>query len=280
MNHSDAQTRGTRFRELHERRDLLLLANPWDAGSARLFENMGFEALATTSAGLAFALGRRDGDGVVSADETLRNAETIAAATSLPVSADLENGFGESPEIVAETIRRAGSAGLAGASIEDATYRASDPILDHSLAVERIHAAVEAARAISHPFTLTARAENFIRGNPDLDDTLARLQAFEAAGADVLFAPGLPDENALRRVCSSLERPVNYVGGVGDTRFTLEQLAAFGVRRVSVGASFARAGLSAVMAAAREVRESGTFDYLDGVPTVSAFSQLIDPRND
>lgn len=269
--------RGEQFRDLHAARELLVLPNPWDIGTARLFANMGFKGLATTSAGLAFSLGRRDGDAAVSRDETLDHVRTIVEATPLPVTADLENGFGESPETVAETIRRAGEVGLAGASIEDATYRPDDPILAHGLAVERIHAAVEAARALPYPFVLTARSENFIRGRPDLDDTLTRLQAFEKAGADVLYAPGLPDEDALRLACSSVAKPFNYVAGIGPARFTVSELAQIGVRRVTVGTSFYRAGLTAVLHAAREVLDEGSFAYVDGIQTVADFNELIDP---
>ena len=278
MEEADLKRRGALFRELHTRSGILVLPNPWDAGTARLFANLGFQALATTSAGLAFSLGRRDGDGAVSADETFQHVRRIIEATPLPVSADLENGFGDSPEAVAETVRRAGMVGLAGASIEDATYRPQDPIVDPWLALERIQAAVEAARSLPYPFTLTARAENFIRGRPDLDDTLRRLQAYEKAGADVLFAPGLPDESALRLVCQSLAKPFNYVAGIGKTRFTLSQLEEIGVKRVSIGTSFARAALAAAMRAGREVLDQGTFGYLDGVPTVGEFNELIDPR--
>ena len=213
----------------------------------------------------------------VNADETFRHVRQIVEATRLPVSADLENGFGESPEAIAETIRRAASVGLAGASIEDATYRDGDPLFERSLAVERIQAAVEAARAVPHPFVLTARAENFIRGRPDLDDTLRRLQAYEKAGVDVLYAPGLPDERALRLVCSTLTKPVNYVAGVG-ARFTLAELREIGVRRVSIGTSFVRFALAATLRAAREVLSQGTFGYLEGLPTVADFNDLIAPR--
>jgi 2-methylisocitrate lyase-like PEP mutase family enzyme len=202
---------------------------------------------------------------------------TIVEATPLPVTADLENGFGESPETVAQTVRLAGEIGLAGASIEDATYRPDDPVFSRALAVERIQAAVEAARALPYPFTLTARSENFIRGRPDLDDTLARLQAFEAAGADVLYAPGLPDAAALRLACGSVAKPFNYVAGIGATRFTLAELRELGVRRVSTGTSFCRAGLTAAVRAAREVLEEGTFGYIDGVHSVAEFNELIDP---
>jgi 2-methylisocitrate lyase-like PEP mutase family enzyme len=272
--------RGEQFRDLHAGGDVLVLPNPWDIGTARLFANLGFQGLATTSAGLAFSLGRRDGDGAVSRDETLEHVRTIVDATPLPVTADLENGFGESPETVAETVRRAGEVGLAGASIEDATYQPDQPIFARELAIERIQAAVEAARALPYPFTLTARSENFIRGRPDLDDTLSRLQAFEAAGADVLYAPGLPDESALRLACSSVAKPLNYVAGFGPTRFTLAELKEFGVRRVSIGTSFCRAGLTAVVRAAREVLEKGSFDYVDGIHSVADFNELIDPTTD
>lgn len=277
MNSTERARRGERFRQLHTGDDVLVLPNPWDIGTARLFANLGFHALATTSAGLAFSLGRRDGDGAVSRDETLEHVRTIVEATPLPVTADLENGFGASPETVAETIRLAGEIGLAGASIEDATYEPDEPIFSRELAIERIRAAADAAHALPYPFTLTARSENFIRGRPDLDDTVSRLRAFEAAGADVLYAPGLPDESALRRACSSVAKPVNYVAGFGPARFTLAQLKDFGVRRVSIGTSFCRAGLSAVVRAAREVLEKGSFDYVDGIPSVADFNELIDP---
>ena len=278
MDESEAKRRGAVFRDLHMSPEILVLSNPWDAGTARLLESAGFRGLATTSAGLAFSLGRRDGDGAVNADETFRHVQEIMEATRLPVSADLENGFGESPDVVAETIRRAGAIGLAGASIEDATYRADDPILDRALAVERIHAAVEAARTLPYPFVLTARAENFIRDRPDLDDTLWRLQAYEKAGADVLYSPGLPDERALRLICSTLTKPFNYVAGVGPTRFTLDELRKIGVRRVTIGTSFVRHALAATIRAAREVLDRGTFEYLDGLPTVADFNKIIDPR--
>jgi 2-methylisocitrate lyase-like PEP mutase family enzyme len=277
MDNTERTRRGEHFRRLHTGDKMLVLPNPWDIGTARLFANLGFQGLATTSAGLAFSLGRRDGDGAVSRDETLEHVRTIVDATPLPVTADLENGFGESPETVAQTVRLAGEVGLAGASIEDATSRPDHPIFERELAIERIRAAVEAARALPYPFTLTARSENFIRGHPDLDDTLSRLQAFEAAGADVLYAPGLPDESALRLACSSVAKPLNYVAGFGPTRFTLAQLKEFGVRRVSIGTSFCRAGLTAVVRAAREVLDQGSFTYVDGIHSVADFNELIDP---
>jgi 2-methylisocitrate lyase-like PEP mutase family enzyme len=279
MEASDARRRGESFRALHDAPGVLVLANPWDAGTARMLEHVGFRALATTSAGLAFSLGRRDGDGAVSADETFAHVRTLLAATPLPISADLENGFGEAPEAVAATIARAGEVGLSGASIEDATYRANDPILPRSLAVERIHAAVEAARALPTPFVLTARSENFVRGRPDLDDTLWRLHAFEEAGADVLYAPGLPDEAALRTVCRAIAKPFNWVAGIGATRLSLAQLADIGVRRVTLGTSLVRAALAATLRGAREILERGTFEYTAGLPRVSDFDELIDPRD-
>jgi 2-methylisocitrate lyase-like PEP mutase family enzyme len=277
MDPSEAQRRGERFRALHDGPDILLLPNPWDRGSAQMLANLGFEALASTSAGLAFCLGRRDGEGGVSAEETFRHVAELAEATPLPLTADLENGFGDSPEIVARTIRRAGSVGLAGASIEDASYREDAPIYERSLAVERVHAAVEAARALPHPFVLTARSENFIRGRPNLEDTLWRLQAYEKAGADVLFGPGLPTEDALRTACRSLHKPFNYVVGCGPTRFDLAQLREIGVRRVSIGTTLIRRALASALAGARERRERGTFGYLEGLPTVADFNELIAP---
>jgi 2-methylisocitrate lyase-like PEP mutase family enzyme len=277
MGADEAWRRAEKFRALHDDSELLVLANPWDAGTARMFENLGFRGLATTSAGLSFSLGRRDGDGAVTAEETFEHVRALLAATSLPVSADLENGFGDSPETVAATIQRAGEVGLSGASIEDATFDDGAPLYDLSLATERIHAAVEAARALNRPFVLTARAENFIRGRPDLDDVLRRLSAYESAGADVLYAPGLPDEAALRLVCRSFARPFNYVAVPGKTRFALAELRDMGVRRVTLGTSFVRAALGAALRAAREVLHEGTFSFLEGVPSVVDFNELIAP---
>jgi 2-methylisocitrate lyase-like PEP mutase family enzyme len=254
------------------------MPNPWDIGTARLLEHAGFKALASTSAGLAFSLGRRDGDGVVTADETFDHVRKLVEATTVPVSADLENGFGSSPESVRATIRRAGEVGLAGASIEDASYDADNPIYDFTLAVERIQAAVEASRALKRPFVLTARSENFLRGRPNFDDTLRRLEAFEKAGADVLFAPGLPDENSLRVVCKSFKLPFNYVIGCGPTRFTLSQLKEIGVKRVSVGGSLARVAFTKVLAAATEMQSHGTFSFLEGLPSVAQVGELVAKR--
>ena len=248
-----------RLRALHDRPGIFVVPNPWDAGTARLLAGMGFEALATTSAGLAYALGRPDGQGKVSRAETLSNAAQIVAATDLPVSADLENGFGDRPEDAAETIRQAAAIGLVGGSIEDATGDRQQPIYDFELAVERVAAAAAAAREFPFPFTFVARAENFLNGRPDLDDTIKRLQAFEAAGADVLFAPGLPSLDAIRQVCAAVGKPVNVV--IGATPYTLQELGAAGVRRVSTGSSLARAALRGLKDAATGILASGTFDY-------------------
>lgn len=219
------------------------------------------------------ALGRRDG--AITRDEALAHAATIVAATDLPVAADLEKGFGNTPEDVAETIRRAAAVGLVGGSIEDATGDGARPLFEFRQAVERVTAAVEAARALPFPFVVTARAENFIRGNPNLDDTLRRLQAFEKAGADVLFAPGLPDLAAVRAVCAAVSKPVNFMAGIRGKSFTVDELAAAGVRRISVGPSLFRAALTGFTEAARELRERGTFDYLERTITSAEMYALI-----
>jgi 2-methylisocitrate lyase-like PEP mutase family enzyme len=273
----EIRRRGARLQTLHAGPEILVVPNPWDRGTARLLANLGFQALATTSAGFAFSLGRRDGDGAVSADETFQHCAELVEATALPVTADLENGFGDSPEDVARTIARAGAIGLAGGSIEDATYSVEAPLFERALAVERVHAGVEAARALGRPFVFTARTEGFIRGRPDLDETLRRVEAFEKAGADVLYAPGLPDEASLRRVCQAVSKPVNFVAGIGKTSFSLAQLKDIGVRRVSIGGSMARVAFDAVARAGREILEKGTFSYAVGVPGVAAFNELISP---
>jgi 2-methylisocitrate lyase-like PEP mutase family enzyme len=256
-----------KFRALHERKGCFVIPNPWDIGTARILAGLGFEALATTSAGFAFSLGRRDAERALTRDETLAHARTIVEATPLPVSADLENGFGHSPEDAARTIRMAGEIGLVGGSIEDATGDKTQPIYDFNLAVERIAAAVEAARTHRFPFTFTARAENFLFGRLDLDDTIRRLQAFEKAGTDVLYAPGLRDIQAIRTVCGAVSRPVNVVMGLKGPAFSVDELASAGVRRISVGSAFARAALGGFLRAAREVKDRGTFSFAnDAVP--------------
>ncbi|MGK5628508.1 isocitrate lyase/PEP mutase family protein [Streptomyces sp. URMC 123] len=258
---ADRHHKGELFRQLHAGPDAFVILNPWDAGTARLLTGLGFTALATTSAGLAHTLGRRDGANLVTRAETLDNARAIVEATHLPVTADLENGFGPDPEDVAETIRLAAAAGLVGGSIEDATGVADEPVHPLGAAVERITAAVEAAKALDAPFTVTARAENFLYGRPDLDDTIRRLQAYEAAGADVLYAPGLPDADAIRAVCSSVGRPVNVLAGGSGPRLSVARLQELGARRISLGSALSRAALGAVLRAAEEVRDHGTFGF-------------------
>jgi len=235
------------------------MPNPWNGGTARMLTALGFEALATTSAGLAFSIGRRDSAAGLTRDAVLENAAEIVEATDLPVSADLEDGFGRSPETCAETITLAASVGLVGGSIEDATGDPDDPIYPFEQAVERVAAAAEAASGL--PFILTARAESFLHGRPDLADTIRRLQAFAEAGADVVYAPGLPSLEAISRVCRAVERPVNVVMGLGGRAYCVADLQAAGVKRISVGGAFARAALGAVMRAAREVKENGTFTF-------------------
>ena len=257
------------FKALHESDGAFVIPNPWNAGSAIILETLGFEALATTSAGLAFAMGRCDGTAAISRETALENAREIVAATKLPVSADLEGGFGDRAEDCAETIRLASEAGLVGGSIEDATGDSGHPIYAFSHAVERIAAAAEAARDL--PFLLTARSENFLYGRPDLEDTIRRLQAFEKAGADVLYAPGLPDLEAIRLVCASVSKPVNVVMGLSGPTWSVAQLSRAGVKRISVGGSFARAALGGFIRAANEVRERGTFTYaVEALPDAEA----------
>jgi 2-methylisocitrate lyase-like PEP mutase family enzyme len=253
--------KATRFRALHRGPGAFVIPNPWDAGAARILAGLGFEALATSSGASAGILGRRDGK--VTREEALAHASAIVAATDLPVSADLEKGFGDAPAAAAETIRLAGGVGLVGGSIEDATGDRDKPLYDLAHATERVAAAAQAARALPFPFTLTARAENFLRGNPSLDDTIKRLQAFEKAGADVLFAPGLPDLAAVRAVCAAVSKPVNFMVGIKGKSFTVAELTAAGVRRISLATSLYRAAMTGLLDAAREVKDKGTFGYLD-----------------
>ena len=255
------------FQALHRRQGAFIMPNPWDAGTARLLATLGFEALATTSFGVANMLGRNDGAGSVSRSDILDNCRMIAAATELPVNADLENGYADAPEAAAETIRLAAEAGAVGGSIEDATGDPGKPIYDFELAVERVHAAVEMARALLVPFLLTARAENLLHGRHDLDDTIRRLQAFEAAGAEVLYAPGLKDLDTIRTVVSSVGKPVNVVMSFADPTITAEQLSEVGVKRISVGGALSRLALAAFLRGAREMRDEGRFTYMrDTVP--------------
>jgi 2-methylisocitrate lyase-like PEP mutase family enzyme len=253
--------KAARFTALHQGPRAFVIANPWDAGSARLLAGLGFEALATSSGASAGILGKRDGK--VTRDEALAQSRAIVEATDLPVSADLEKGFGDAPADAAETIRLAAATGLVGGSIEDATGDKDKPLYDINHAVERVAAAVQAARALAFPFTLTARSENFLRGHPDLDDTIRRLQAYEKAGADVLFAPGLPDLAAVKTVCASLSRPFNFMVGIKGKSFTVAELEAAGVRRISLATSLYRAAMSGLLEAGKEIREKGSFGYLD-----------------
>ena len=255
--------RATSFRALHAAPASFVIPNVWDGGSAAIMGGLGFPALATSSAACAATLGRLDGQ--ITREEALAHARQVIAATTLPVSADLENGFGASPGAAAETIRLAGEAGLVGGSIEDASGDESAPIYDFAHAVERIHAAVEAARRLPWPVLLTARAENFIHGRADLDDTVKRLQAFERAGADVLFAPCLPDLAAVRTVCASLKKPVNFMVGVPGASFSVAELTAAGVKRISLSTTLYRAAMTGLLAAGKEVQGSGTFGYLDTI---------------
>ncbi|WP_306030654.1 oxaloacetate decarboxylase [Stappia sp. MMSF_3263] len=267
------QEKFTRLKALHAQDGAFIIPNPWDAGSARLLASLGFDALATTSAGYAFSKGKRDSFAGLGREELLENAAEIVAATDLPVSADLEDGFGPAPETCAQTIRLACDVGLVGGSIEDATGDPDAPIHAFSLAVERVQAAAEAARDL--PFVLTARAENHLWGRPDLDDTIRRLQAFSQAGAHVLYAPGLPDIEAIRTVCGAVDKPVNVVMGLRGKSYSLAELAAAGVKRISVGGSFARAALGALMRAAEEVKTSGTFTYADDALPDAVASRLM-----
>ncbi|PCJ06089.1 MAG: 2-methylisocitrate lyase [Rhodobacteraceae bacterium] len=247
------------FRDLHNRPGAFVIPNPWNAGTAMMLGSLGFEALATTSAGLAFSIGQRDSQCAISRDEVLANAKDIVMASDLPVSGDLENGFGSAPKSCEETIKQAMHIGLVGGCIEDTTGDSENPIYDFDLSVDRIRAAAQACR--DQPFLLTARAENFICGRPDLADTIARLQAFSEAGADVLYAPGLPDLQSIATLCREVDKPVNVVMGLSGPTWSLSELANAGVKRVSVGGSFARAALGAMMRAAHEVRDHGTFTY-------------------
>ncbi|HWY71974.1 MAG TPA: isocitrate lyase/phosphoenolpyruvate mutase family protein [Terriglobales bacterium] len=253
--------KGRAFRALHQRDEAFIIPNPWDVGSARLLQTLGFEALATTSGGFAFSIGKQDG--AVDRDTMLAHAAALVSATDLPVSADLENGYADKPAQVAETVRLAAEAGLAGCSVEDVPQGRGRSPYEISLAAERVRAAAEAAHSLAFPFTLTARAENFIVGRPDLRDTVARLQAFQEAGADVLFAPGLKTREDIRTVVQSLDRPINVIMGLQGVQLSLADLSELGVRRVSVGSALARAAISAFLRAAREMQAHGTFTFAE-----------------
>jgi 2-methylisocitrate lyase-like PEP mutase family enzyme len=266
--------KAARFRALHQGAGAFVIPNPWDAGSARILAGLGFQALATSSGASAGILGRRDGK--VRREEALAQFRGIVDATDLPVAADLEKGFGDAPAVAAETIRLAAEVGLVGGSIEDATGDKDKPLFDIGQATERVAAAAEAARALGFPFTFTARAENFLRGNPSLDDTIKRLQAFEKAGADVLFSPGLPDLASVRAVCAAVTKPFNFMVGIRGKSFTVAELEAAGVKRISLATSLYRAAMSGLVDAAREVKDKGTFGYVDrtmATPELNGFMQ-------
>ena len=276
--HATQAEKAKAFQALHARAGAFVIPNPWDAGTARILTRLGFEALTTTSAGLAFVLGRRDGDGSVTRDDTLANAKAIVDATHLPVAADLENGYGHAPEDAAETIRLAADAGLVGASIEDATGDPSRPIYEVAHAAERVAAAAEAAHALPFPFVFVARAENYLHGIPDLENTIRRLQAFERAGADVLYAPGLTKAEDIRAVCASVSKPVNVIMGLKGAAFSVQELAALGVRRISVGSALSRAALGAFVRAAKEIQELGTFTFADDALPFAEANDLVTER--
>ena len=264
--------KATRFSLLHQG-PTFVIPNPWDVASARILASLGFQALATSSAASACAVGRRDHG--LTRDEALAHARSIVDATDLPVSADLGNGFGDAPEVVAETVRVAAEAGLVGCTIEDATGNPDRPLYDDQLALERIVAGVEAAQALPFPFMLTARAHNFLFANPRLDGTINRLQAFEKAGADVLFAPGLPDLDDVRAVCGALSKPFNFMAGIKGKSFSVDELGAVGVRRISLATSLYRAAMTGFLDAARDVRDTGQFAFLDRCVTTSELNQLM-----
>jgi 2-methylisocitrate lyase-like PEP mutase family enzyme len=265
--------KAVRFRALHERNGLFVIPNPWDAGSSRLLAGMGFNALASSSGAAATSIGKRDGG--LTRDQALEHSRMIVDATDLPVSADLERGFGEAPEVVAETIRRAAEVGLVGCSIEDSSGNPDQPLYDQTLATERIAAAAEAAHALPIPFILTARAHNFIYPNASLDDAIRRLQAYERAGADVLFAPALPDLAAVRAVCKAVSKPVSFMAGIKGRSFTVNELSAAGVKRISLATSLYRAAMTAVLNAAFEVKDAGQFGFVDRCLTTAELYKLM-----
>lgn len=261
------------FRALHERDGAFIIPNPWDVGSARILQQMGFEALATTSVGYAYSIGKRDHG--VTREEMIAHASALTAATDIPVSADLENGYADDANTVAETIRMAAGAGLAGCSIEDSTNRSEDPIYSMEDAAERIRAAAEAAHALSFPFVLTARCENYLHGRPDLRGTIERLQAYQAAGADVLYAPGVSKMDEIATLVRSVDRPVNVLAGLQGVRLELAALAKAGVKRVSVGGALSRVALAAFIRAAREMRDHGTFAFVNEPITSTEIADML-----
>jgi 2-methylisocitrate lyase-like PEP mutase family enzyme len=268
--------KGQAFRALHQRDHAFIIPNPWDTGTARLLAHLGFEALASTSAGYASSMGLRDY--AVGREAMIAHVAALASATNLPVSADLENGFADAPGVVAKTISLAAAAGVVGGSIEDATGREEHPIYEQALAAERVRAAAESARALGFPFTLTARAENYLHGRRDLSDTIQRLQAYQEAGADVLYAPGLTSADEIATLVRSVDRPVNVLMGIPGAALNLAALSAIGVRRVSVGSALARTALSAFLRAAREMRNDGTFTFAEGAASGREIAAMFETR--
>ena len=271
--HLTQTEKGRNFRAFHESDRAFIIPNPWDPGTARLLAHMGFQALASTSMGYAFSIGKCDN--TVGRDHIVAHIASIASATDLPVSADLENGFGDAPEVAAETIRLAAATGVVGGSIEDATGRADPPIYEKEHAADRLRAAAEAARSLPFTFTLTGRAENYLHGRPDLKDTISRLQAYQQAGADVLYAPGLATRDDIAAVVSSVDRPVNVLMGLQGVLLSLAELSALGVKRVSVGSSLCRAALGAFLRAAHEMREQGTFTYANEAASSREITEIF-----
>ncbi len=265
--------KGRAFRALHERDHAFIIPNPWDAGSARILAYLGFEALASTSMGYAFSIGMRDN--TVGREGILEHIAVLASTTDLPVNADLENGFGDDPSAAAETIRLAAAAGVVGGSIEDATGREEGPIYCFEHAVARVEAAVEAARSLPFTFTLTARAENYLHGKPDIKDTIKRLQGYQEAGADVLYAPGLRTKDEIAEVVHAVDRPVNALMGLQGVLLSQAELSEIGVKRISVGSALARAALGAFVRAAKEMKERGTFDFADQAASSSEISKMM-----
>lgn len=265
--------KGKIFRLLHERDGAFIIPNPWDIGTARLLAHLGFEALATTSAGYAFSVGQRDN--TIDREKMISHVADIVSATDLPVSADLENGFGDSPETVAETIKLAAATGLVGGSIEDSTQNADNPIYEFEFAVERVRAAAETARSLPFTFTLTGRAENYLAGRPDIKDTIKRLQAYQEAGADVLYAPGLTSKEDIVSIVDSVDRPVNVVMGLQGVQLSVDELSEIGVKRISVGSALSRAALGAFLRAAREMKTSGTFTFADEAVSYKEISAMF-----
>ncbi|MEW6130629.1 MAG: isocitrate lyase/phosphoenolpyruvate mutase family protein [Acidobacteriota bacterium] len=265
--------KGDHFRQLHQRPQAFIIPNPWDIGTARILAHLGFAALATTSAGYAFSRGQRDN--TIDRDQMLMHTKEIAEATDLPVSADLENGFADAPDAIAETVRLAAATGLVGCSIEDMSKDANQPIYDFAFAVERVRAASEAARALPFTFTLTARAENYLVGRPDINDTIRRLQAYQEAGAEVLYAPGLKSKADIVSVVSSVDRPVNVVMGLQGVQLSLAELSEIGVKRISVGSALSRAAFGAFLRAAEEMRTHGTFTFADEAVSYKDLSAMF-----